>query len=96
MSLSPCFLLNKKPGLDRLAIFQPWSGRDDLDLTSPTIAPKDDPRSPNLSTLDRVFLALTRPLFTTNANVVTVFAINVVQLRHQLSSLDFVEDVYVH
>ena len=35
------------------------------------------------------------PLFTTNANVVTVFATNVVQLKRQLSSLDFVEDVYV-
>ena len=46
----------KKLGLERLAIFQPRSGRDDLDLTSPTIAPQNDPRSPNLSTLDRVFL----------------------------------------
>ena len=46
----------KKLGLERLAIFQPRSGRDDLDLTSPTITPQDDPRSPNLSTLDRVFL----------------------------------------
>lgn len=48
----------KKLGLERLAIFQPRSGRDDLDLISPAIAPQDDidPRSPNLSTLDRVFL----------------------------------------
>jgi hypothetical protein len=46
----------KKLGLERLTIFQPRSGRDDLDLTSPAIAPQDDPRSPNLSTLDRVFL----------------------------------------
>ena len=38
----------------------------------------------------------TRLLFTTNANVVTVSATNVEQSKHQLSSLDFVEDVYVH
>ena len=38
---------------------------------------------------------ITRPLFTTSANVVTVFATNVVRSKHQLSSLDFVEDVYV-
>ena len=48
--------LLKKLGLERLAIFQPRSVRDDLDLTSPAIAPQDDPRSPNLSTLERVFL----------------------------------------
>ena len=47
----------KKLGLERLAIFQSRSGRDDLDLTSPAIAPRDDPRSPNLSTADRVFLS---------------------------------------
>lgn len=46
----------KKFGLERLTIFQPRSGRDGSDLTSPTIAPQNDPRSPNLSTLDRVFL----------------------------------------
>lgn len=46
----------KKLGLERLAIFQPRSGRDDLDLTSPAVTPQDDPRSPNLSTLERVFL----------------------------------------
>ena len=46
----------KKFGFERLTIFQPRSDRDDLDQTSPTIAPQDDPRSPNLSTLDRVFL----------------------------------------
>ena len=38
---------------------------------------------------------ITLHLFTTNANVVTVFATNVVLLKRQLSSLDFVEDVYV-
>ena len=47
----------KKLGLERLAIFRPRSGRDDLDLTSPTVAPQDDPRSPKPSTLERVFLA---------------------------------------
>ena len=40
-----------------MAIFRPRSGRDDLDLTSPTIIPQDDPRSPKSSTLERVFLA---------------------------------------
>ena len=49
----------KKLGLERLAIFQSHSGRDDLDLTSPAIAPQDDPRSPNLSTFERVFLTFT-------------------------------------
>ena len=55
----------KRLGLERLAIFQPRSGRDDdLDdiiVTSPAaaavvvIAPQDDPRSPiNPSTIDRV------------------------------------------
>ena len=52
----------KKLGLERLAIFQPRSGRDDdLDdiiVTSPAavvVAPQDDPRSPiNPSTIDRV------------------------------------------
>ena len=47
----------KKLGLERLTIFQPRSGRDDLDQTSPAIAPQDDPRSPNPSTLNRVFLS---------------------------------------
>lgn len=36
----------KKLGLERLAIFHPRSARDDLDLTSPTVAPQNDPRSP--------------------------------------------------
>ncbi|KAF8813415.1 hypothetical protein BYT27DRAFT_7250951 [Phlegmacium glaucopus] len=48
----------KKLGLERLAIFQPRTGRDDLDLTSPTITPQDDPRSPYQSTLER-FLTFT-------------------------------------
>jgi hypothetical protein len=47
----------KKLGLERLAIFRLRSGRDDLDLTSPTITPQDDPRSPKSPTLERVFLA---------------------------------------
>ena len=49
----------KKLGLERLAIFRPRSGRDDLGLTSPTVATQDDPRSPRLSTLERVFLTFT-------------------------------------
>ena len=48
-----------------------------------------------LTTHSLLQLTITRPLFTTNVNVVTVFATNVEQSRHQLSSLDFVEDVYV-
>jgi hypothetical protein len=47
----------KKLGLDRLAIFRLRSGRDDLDSTSPTITPQDDPRSPKPPALERVFLA---------------------------------------
>jgi len=49
----------KKLGLERLANFQPRTGRDDLDLTSPTVTPQDDPRSPYQSTLKRVFLTFT-------------------------------------
>ena len=49
----------KKLGLERLAIFQARSGRNDLDLTTPNVAPQDDPRSPCLSTLERVFLTFT-------------------------------------
>ena len=44
----------KKFGLERLAIFQPRSGRDDLN--PPSVRPQDDPRSPNLSTRAGVFL----------------------------------------
>jgi hypothetical protein len=50
----------KKLGLERLAIFQPRSGRKDLDQTSPTVVtPQDDPRSPYQSTMDGVFLTFT-------------------------------------
>jgi hypothetical protein len=55
---NPSLKMLKKFGLERLAIFQqPRPVRDDLDSTSPAIAPQDDPRSPNLSTLNRVFLS---------------------------------------
>lgn len=53
-----CHVL-KRLGLERLAIFQPRLGRDDLDLTSPTVTLRDDPRSPILSTLEPVFLPFT-------------------------------------
>ena len=46
----------KKFGLERLAIFQPCSSRGDLNLTSSSVSPQDDPRSPNLSTREGVFL----------------------------------------
>ena len=49
----------KKLGLERLAAFQARSGRNDLYLTSPTVTPQDDPRSPCLSKLGRVFLTFT-------------------------------------
>ena len=44
---------------EKLTIFQPHSGRDDLDLTPPTVSSQDDPRSPNPSTLKRIFLSFT-------------------------------------